>query len=192
MKKLLPLAVALAAAAVLTACGGGDDGPAASTVATSNTTSSITAATVGAAVTSQAFTFNSGVPDFGTTGATSLKLNSASTFSVSSAEGNASGGLTFGSCIFTVGTSTYPATHPLHAGARIEVKPCEIVVPTAGVSTDAPAAQVNITFNLGVAVSQPNGVTVDVLADGTVVVNGVTVGKAPVGNSTGATGASGG
>jgi hypothetical protein len=192
MKKLLPLVVALAAAAVLTACGGGDDNPTpASPVATANTTSSITAGTV-AAVTAQAFSFNSGVSDFGTTGPTTLTLNSASTFSVSSAEGSASGGLGFGSCIFTVGTSTYPATHPLHTGARIEVSPCAIVVPTAGVSTDAAASTLNITFNLGTAVSQPKGVTVDILADGTVVVNGVTVGKAPTANPSGATGASGG
>jgi hypothetical protein len=190
MKKLaLTLALA-AAAASLVACGGGDD-DSTSAVAATNLTAPIKADTV-AAVTGQSFAFNSGVPDFGTTSATTLKFDTASTFSVSSAEGTASGDLSFGSCIFTVRNSTYAAGSPLATGAVVEVSPCSLNVQTASVSVSASATAVPVTFSLGTAVSVTQDFSVDILDDGSVVVNGSDVGTVQTTDATGATGASGG
>src|SRR3954447_16114644 len=110
MKKVGMGVIALfAASAMLVACGGGGGGnnpP--SLVAAANTTAPVTASSA-AAVTGEPFTFSSGVAKFGTTSPTTVTLNSASTFSVAATEGNASGNLTYGSCIFTVTASTFAA-----------------------------------------------------------------------------------
>jgi hypothetical protein len=147
----------------------------------------VTASTV-AAVTGKSFSFNSGVSALGTTSPTTVSVDSASTFSVTSAQGNASGNLSFGSCIFTVTASTFPAGSPLATGKVLEVQPCALEIPTAGIVTSAPATVLSVTFNLGGALSAAQSFTIDVLDNGTVTVNGTTVGTVTVTPSTGATG----
>src|SRR5688572_7079236 len=119
---------------MLVACGGGgggaDEPPLA---ATANVTAPISANSV-AAVTGESFTFSNGVSKFGTASPITVTLNSASSFSIASNEGTASGNLGFGSCIFTVTQSTYPAGHALAIGKTVTVHPCSITVATAGVT----------------------------------------------------------
>ena len=156
-------------------------------MAAASTTRGVTASSA-AAVTGEPFTFSSGVAKFGTTSPTTVTLNSASTFSVAATEGNASGNLTYGSCIFTVTTSTFPVGSKLAQGAKVEVTPCDLQIPTAGVSVDAAAAAKAVTFLLGTATSQPVQLTVDVTPTGQVVVNGVTVATVQLTTVTGGSG----
>lgn len=176
----------LAAAAMLVACGGGGDEPQ-SQVASSNVTAAVTASTV-AGVAAEPFVFSSGVSDFGTTSATTVTLNSASSFSVSSSEGSASGNLGFGSCIFTVTTSTFPSTSPLGLGKTVTINPCSITVNTAGLRAEENAIARAVRFVLGVNTSQPKDLQVDISTDGTVTVKGVAVGTVTLTPATGATG----
>jgi hypothetical protein len=175
----------LAAAAILAACGGGgDDSP--PVAATSNVTAAVTSSTV-AGVTGEPFVFSSGVSDFGTTSATTVTLNSASSFSVSSSEGSASGGLTYGSCIFTVTSSTYPSGHPLAVGGVVRVNPCSITVNTAGLRAEENAVARAVSFVLAGNASQTKSLQVDISDSGTVTVKGVTVGTVTLSPVTGGT-----
>ncbi|MDB5957093.1 hypothetical protein [Ramlibacter sp.] len=191
MNKLALSLTLLASVASLVACGGGGGGTPTPLVAASNVTANVNASTVNA-VAGQSFSFASGVPSLGTTSATTVALNSASTFTVSSAQGTANGKLTFGSCIFTVTTSTYPAGSKLAAGQVIEVTPCSITAQTGGLSVSAGATAVPVTFDVGNSVSAAQNFTVDILDNGTVVVNGASVATVQTTAATGATGASGG
>ena len=187
MKKLgLGLISLVAASAMLVACGGGG-GDSAPLAASSNTTAPITAKSVGA-VAGESFSFATGVTALGTSSPTTVTVNSASTFSVASSEGTASGNLSFGSCIFTVTDSTFAAGSKLAVGARVEVSPCELKIPTAGVSVDAAAAAKAVTFVVGTSTSAAVQLTVDVTPSGDVIVDGVVVGTVTVTPATGGSG----
>ena len=180
MKSLWKLAVVVAAAS-LTACGGGG-GDAPTTVATSSTAVTMDATTGAAAiqaVASKTVAFSAGVPDFGTTTATDLAITAPAggtpTFAVSSAEGKASGDMSFGSCIFTVKTSTYPAGSKLAAGAKVTVSPCAIKLETAGVVANGTPVQVDVTITLNGVTSAPVQQTIAIAPTGALVVNNVTV-----------------
>jgi hypothetical protein len=177
MKRLgLALISIAASAAMLVACGGGGDGPRQpSLVAANNLKAPITAQNVGA-ITGQGFTFNSGVAAFGTASPTTVTLNSASSFSITSNEGTASGTLGFGSCIFAVTQSTYPASSPLAVNKTLEVSECSINVATAGVSVTQDAILRAVAFLLGTDTSADKNLTVDITPSGIVVVNGTEVG----------------
>ncbi len=183
MKKKLGLGlISLVAAAVLVACGGGNDN--ASTAASADETAPVNAGSV-AAVVGQGFTFNNGVTKFGTASPTTVTLNSASTFSVAATEGSASGNLAFGSCIFTVTSSTFPAGSPLAVGQVVTVHPCNISVATAGVNVEAGAIARAVSFLLEGNASQAKDLSVDVSGTGTVTVNGTIVGTVTVSPVTG-------
>jgi hypothetical protein len=186
MKKLgVTMFSIVAAAAMLTACGGGGDNALPVTnVATTNVTAPITAASV-SAVTGQAFTFNGGVGAFQTASPTTVTLNSASSFSVASNEGTASGNLGFGSCIFTVTQSTFPASSPLAVGKTLEVQPCAITVATAGVSAEQNATARAVSFQIEGNASIAKDLTVDITSTGTVVVNGTNIGSVTLQPTTG-------
>ena len=142
LSKLTLASLVITSGLLLSACGGGDDGPGAQ-VSTSVTTATINAATGAATVGSVAgkpFTFASGVAALGTTGATSLTFQSGSAtpgFSISSSGGTATGATRFGSCIFTVAASTYPAGHALATGNTITINPCALSIDTVGAAADA-------------------------------------------------------
>ena len=185
--------VVLSGSALLSACGGGSDSvpPPAAPIVSSNFAAAITPKT-GAAVVSgvldKSFGFSSGVPSFGTTSATSLKLSGtggAPSFAISSAEGSAAGAMTYGSCIFTVGQSSYPATSPLASGEKVTVSPCSLTVATAGLKGDGLANSASVTFLLGTANSSPVPVSVSINAAGVVTVGGFTAGSVPVVAATG-------
>lgn len=191
----VPLAcLVLSASALLTACGGGSDSapvpPAqvatASTVAAINPT---TGAAVVSSVLDKTFDFSTGVPSFGTTSATSLKLSgtgAAPSFAIDSVEGKASGAMTYGSCIFKVTESTFAAGHPLALGNSFTVAPCTLSVGTAGVTADASAFPTTVTLVLGTINSNPVSVTVSISLAGVVTVNSFTVGSTTLVAATGA------
>ncbi len=184
----------LSGSALLAACGGSSDSgplPAAPVVST-NISAAITPQT-GAAVVSgvldKSFNFSSGIPDFGTTSATSLKLSgtgAAPSFAISSADGSAYGPMTYGSCIFTVSQSSYPATSRLAFGKSVTVSPCSLTVATIGLKGDGIATSASVTFVLGTATSAPVPVSVSINAAGVVTVGGFTIGTVTVVAATGA------
>jgi hypothetical protein len=81
---------------------------------------------VATAVANKPFTFASGVPAFGTTTSTTVTLTSASAAKIDSGGKTAATGLRFGSCIYTVMTSTFVAPSPLAMGQTITVSPCDM------------------------------------------------------------------
>lgn len=184
----------IGASALLAACGGGDSAPVA-VVASTSTLAVITPSTGAAVVSSvldKSFGFTSGVPSLGTISATTLKLSgtgAAPSFAISSAEGTASGVMTYGSCIFTVAQSTYAAGHPLAQGSKVTVTPCTLSVGTAGGKGDSVPYSANVTLILGGVNSTPVSVTVTISSTGVVTVNNVIVGSVTVVAATGATGA---
>lgn len=176
MKKLLGLIVAVGASALLYACGGGgDDQP----LGVAGTTTLATNSTVAASVVSTPFTFASGVPALGTTGATTVTFTSTSTapaFSISEAGRTATGSTSFGSCIFAVTASTFPAGHALAVGQTVVVNPCNMNVNTAGAVANGVAATRSVALLLGSAASSGASATVSVTAGGALTLNGNTVG----------------
>jgi len=187
----------LSGSALLAACGGSSDSAplAPAPVATTNTAAVITPQTGAAVVSSvldKRFDFSTGVPDFGTDSATSLTLSGTGavpSFAISSAEGSASGAMTFGSCIFTVGRSTFAAGHPLAQGKTFTDSPCTLSVATAGIKGDAIATPASVTLLLGTVNSGPVPVSVSINAAGVVSVNSLTIGSVTLITATGATGA---
>lgn len=196
MKRSIHVVAGLTTALLLAACGGGGGGGAGGTstaavmAATSNTTVAISPANGAAAVqavVAQPLTFAAGVPALGTAGPTTLTIASSTsgpTFSVAAAGGQASGRLGFGSCVFTVTTSTFVAPHPLAPGSVSTISPCSISVATAGLPATGAAGSAEVQMVLGTAASTPVSVPVAVSPTGTVTVNGstlpATVSTAPV------------
>jgi hypothetical protein len=187
MKSLRFVAAAICAAGLLAACGGGGGGT--TTVATSDTTVPATAATV-QALTGQQFTFANGI--LGTAGSTNLMLNSNGTFNLTTADGAAAGGLTFGSCIFTITSSTTPQiTGPFPKA--VTFANCSIKAATNGRPANGLPAQTDVFFDLNGVLSLPKQSQVTVNANGTVTitnpVTGATVtGTVSTGAATGGTG----
>jgi predicted small lipoprotein YifL len=178
MKKTLASLFAIALAASLTACGGGGSEPAPVEVVAADTTIPTTAATAPAVV-NVPFTFPAGVPDFGTTGTTTLAFTSTTTtpaFSIASGGNTATGTTTFGSCHFLVTASTFPSTSKLALGQTIIVNPCNISVSIAGQAANGVAATHSAALILGAAVSAGESVTIAVNPGGQLTLNGQSVG----------------
>ena len=162
---------ATVAAAMLAACGGGSD----VVPATPSTSSSLTAANA-AALAGTPFVFDGGVAQFGTTASTSLTVTgagAATQFSIASGGSTASGPMSFGSCIFTITTSTFAAAHPLGAGKMITINPCSLAINSAGYPVGTAAIPTVLT--LGTLASSPNSRTVTVGADGSNSVGTITL-----------------
>ncbi|WP_427913580.1 hypothetical protein ACPWT1_00995 [Ramlibacter sp. MMS24-I3-19] len=195
MKSLWKWAAVSSATALLVSCGGGGGGD--TQVAVANGASAVkvdatNGSTAVQAMSNQPITFASGVPDFGTTGSTTVTIappasgTAAPTFSIASGGATASGDMTFGSCIFTVKSSTFPAGSTLATGAKITVSPCSISLATNGVPATGVAVNVSVTLTLNSVTSTPYTETVSVSPAGAVSVNGQTVVTVKVGALTGA------
>lgn len=195
LNKISLAALALGGSVLLSACGGGgNDSPLrpTATVATP-TTASINGAGNGPAVVSsvlnQGFSFDAGVPALGTTAPTTLTLSgsaTAPTFSLTSGADTATGVMTYGSCIFTIVTSTFPAGSPLALGQKREVTPCALSVATAGSTANGTVASTGVSFVLGATVSNPVPRLVSISPAGVVTVNGVVIDTVTVVVTTGA------
>jgi len=161
---------------LLAACGGDSNAPS-KTVASADTTAAVTATTAQVMV-NKSFSFDSGVPDLGTTSPTTIALSGSSAnpdFSLSSGGFGAKGGMTYGSCIFEITQSNYPATFTkLQVGAKTEVKPCDLKLATAGLTTGSSNSFVK--WILGNASSISLGVTVTISESGVVTVSGTPFG----------------
>ena len=187
----LKVAVLVASAAVLSACGSSDNGPTINKVATSDLTVAASPATT-TSVAKNPFSFPGGVPELGTGAATTLTFGApatgttAPTFSIAGfGQGTANGTTTFGSCIFTVTNSSFPAGHPLANGQVLRVDPCEFNINTKGEVADGHSEKRKIKLKLGNTQSdgQDNDVKID--RDGNVKVNDQDEGKTPTTDVTG-------
>lgn len=178
MKINLRMALVITAAVVLSACGS-SDGPAPTFVVASDTTLPANG-TIVQAVSDTAFTFPGGVAALGTTGTTTVVLSGSAatpTFTISKfGEGTATGKLTFGSCIFAVTSSTFPAGHALALGQTVTVNPCNMNVGTAGAVANGVGTSRSIALVLAAASSAGTSVTVSVNAGGQLTLNGNAVG----------------
>ena len=163
--------------AALAGCGGGSSDP----ILVAPEVAVLPAdATAVSALAGTSFGFPAGVPAFGTTDTTTLSLSgtaAAPGFGISSGGNTASGTMSFGSCVFVVSNSTFPAGHPMAVGATVTVNPCNIQTNTQraaanGVQISAPVAMI-----LGQATSTGSTVTVGVSASGQLLFNGNLAGR---------------
>lgn len=185
--------LAVCGSVLLAGCGGGgsDD---ASPVAQSDLTVDIkptTGAATVASVLGQNFEFANGISALGTTASTSLKLAGDAkkpSFVISSGADSASGAMTYGSCIFTVGQSTFVAGHPLALGKVTTVNLCQLRVALKGRVADGRQFDADVRFALGNALSNAAFISAAINANGMVTLNGLPIGSVPVVSATGATG----
>ena len=189
--KISLAAMLISGSMLLVACGGDSSAPS-KTIASADTTAAVTATTAQAMV-NKSFSFESGVSDLGTTSATTIALSGSSAkpdFSVSSGGFNAKGEMTYGSCIFKITQTDYPATFTkLQVGATTEVKPCNLKLATAGLTTGSSNSFVK--WILGNASSISLGVTVTISESGVVTVSGTPFGTITLVIATGANGVGG-
>jgi hypothetical protein len=141
------------AAALLVACGSSDaPAPAAPLqYASSNLTVPVTAANA-AALANLPFVFPNGVPEFGTTGTTTVTLTDTSTtpaFSIVTPNGTATGVMTFGSCIFRVTATTIRAGSIFTtAGDTITIPDCKASLQVIGQPANGSSFQGRVSFDL--------------------------------------------
>jgi hypothetical protein len=176
MKKRILMIAALCGAALLSACGGGDGGETFAVASSDLTVAAdkTTGPAMAQAISGETFNFSS-VPDFGTLTTTSVVVTAATaspTFNISSAAGTASGPLDFGSCIFRITSSTYPATSPLAAGNTITIPTCQLTVRTRLLVADGTARDRSANLRLNSAVSADTLVVVTINEGGQVTING--------------------
>lgn len=186
-------AVAAVSLAILSACGGGDDSPL--QVATETPPVNVTGAVVESLA--GANTFSTGVTEFGTAGTpttVTIGTGTAPTFSIAAGGSTAGGTMSFGSCIFTITSSTFPAGHPLSATTppaaprAVTVSTCQVDPKTQGLAAGGATANAEVAFVLGAARSVPRLLPVSISPTGVVTVNGRVVATIPLAAATGATG----
>ncbi len=183
MKKTVTLLMSFVLATALVGCGGDDDDEPTPVAVVPTPAVLAASATTTAAVEDVPFVFPAGVPELGTTASTSIVFTDTSTtpaFSISSGGNTATGTTAFGSCIFRVTASTFPAGHRMSVGQQITVNPCNIRVETSGMSVDAPAEQRSVALLLGSAASSGNPLTVDVNPGGQLTINGKAAGTVTI------------
>ena len=201
-----PLALTLLAA--LVACGGGgNDTPAPVKVAAANLQVPVTATTVaamlpatGAAV--QPVTFSNGFTGVNPitnapvamSGATTVAFTAPATpsgatgFKIDNGGYTATGPTTYGSCVFTVTASTFPAGSPLANGQVFVVDPCAVTVSTGGGVANGVAVIRNVLLTLGGVTSTSIPLSVVINTDGSVSVGNASLGTVTVSVVTGAGG----
>jgi len=175
MNKSAKLLLSFFAAAALAGCGGGGGGEPAPVMVTTTDTTVAAAPAVTAAVATVPFSFPTGVTQFGTTATTSVTFtNTAATpaFSIAADGHTATGTTRFGSCIFAVTSSSFPAGHALALGQTVTVNPCTLNVNTAGAVANGAATTRSVALVLGAAASANSSVTIGVNAGGQLSLNG--------------------
>jgi hypothetical protein len=182
---------AMTCALVLAACGKDPVEPV--RIATQNTSVPITPV-VANAISGRTFTFPGAAAVLApaatgqnltlTFGGTSASVTATATITNASGvtTGSFTARVTFGSCIFTITSTT--GTKGLTVGQQITVNPCSLRLETAGQQADGQPQQTNATVTLGTTQSTSTPVQVAVTPDGQVVVNGQPVGRTPTTNVT--------
>ena len=175
--RLTAIVGVLAGMLTLVSCGGGGEQR---QVAATNTTVPVNTTTVraleGATFSLPAGAFT-GAPALATQATTVRFTNTTAatpTATITATNGTATGNTTFGSCIFTVTSSTIPG---VTVNQQITVNPCQYNVQTSGIVANGQATTVNILLQLGVVPSAANQATVSIdQATGVVTVNNVNTG----------------
>ena len=197
--KLAQFALGLTLAATLAACGG-SDAPAVVKVSAIDTTAAVTSTTAAALFTATptVATFSSGFSgNDGTVAATPVAITGPTTvaftsggatptFAISNGGATATGTTTFGSCIFTVTSSTFPPESPLATGKVVKVNPCNLTASTSGANADGSSLVRDVVLVLGTTPSEPVKLTVTVNTDGTVLIGNTSVGTVTLTTTTGA------
>lgn len=172
-------ALVTSATAALMACGGGSSTPA--RVASTDTTLTVgpsTGVAATAAVSGKTFSFPNG--SLGGTTAATVTLTSGvgganSTFELKSGADTVTGDYTYGSCIFTIKTTSNATLYPV--GKVVTYNPCSFVVSTAGATADGVATSRNVTFDLGRGGKSSGPIfPVTVNPDGSILVGGLNFG----------------
>jgi hypothetical protein len=193
---------ALANTLAMFGCGGDGDVGGATTSNVSNVPVPLNATTVQAVV-GQQFTMPNGAifdPGIGNNPAT-LTFDSPTTFSLTSGSSGASGNVAFGSCTLTFTLSGFPAGQGPQVGKVITFTTCSIQITASNVTAGGGAVSGTLTLTLigptGSSTSIAITVQVSILANGTLLVNGVSTGiiissnGTPVVTGTGSTGTGG-
>ncbi|TFZ04218.1 hypothetical protein [Ramlibacter rhizophilus] len=187
MKSSLSVVLSAILALGLVACGGG--GSETPQVASSDVKVNADSSTT-EAFANETFAFDSGVAALGTSGvATSLTFTSGSSFAVSAGGNTASGGTTYGSCIFTVQSTTFGAGHPLGTvGQSVRIDPCQIDIKARGVAATGVPASVNAQLVLGSLASRGVSTSIRITESGELYVGQALFGTVTTVPPTGATG----
>ena len=185
--------------AVLAACWGGGDAPA-PMVATANVvvgatnitptqktqTASVLVAVTSGGTTATPLTFATGFSGTDATGAAvalpaiptqvTFTANTADAtqpkFTLTSAEGQATGTTVIGSCTFKVTFTTFKAPHPMSVvGAEFKVDPCTVTMLTNGIAADGTARDVGSNGTFGTSSSLTAIIQTKINTDGTIEVN---------------------
>ncbi len=166
--------VAVLGALLLLGCPGGNNNDRQTEDVDANVTLNAQNAAAAAVLDNLAFTLPTGVPAFGTDAAatTVTFANNGTDAAIASGGNTATTDVTFGSCIFTVVTSTFAAGHPLAAGQQVTVNPCTYNVQAADVEVNGNPADGTIVLVLNGRRSNPVTVEIEIAADGTLLVNG--------------------
>jgi hypothetical protein len=139
---------ALTVALALTGC---DDDP--STPESPDRISVPVNAAVASALSRKPFTFAGGIPELGTVASTTVTFSSGFGATFESGAGSASASLRFGSCIFTLITSTFDESSSLVKGKTVTVDPCTVLL-------DDPMDTATLT--LGASSSEPVSVPIEI------------------------------
>lgn len=195
MKRMFLLAAVLSSATLLVSCGGGGGGGEESTAVAAEDLEVRVDQTNGPelfkALEGESFTYDDGVTDFETTTPTQVDIVTADAnggrlgFRISSDGNAATGTLEFGSCIFRITGSNYPAT--LKVGTFRKVKDCRIRVNTEGKLADGKERRVPVTVNLAGKVAT-RYVTIRINRNGAIIINSVLFGECRIRPITGTTG----
>lgn len=191
MKKVFLFAASAAALLTLAACGGGGDSSSTQVAASDLKVSA--SPTTTEAMANQVFTFESGIAALGTDGtATDLTFTNGTSFSASAGGKTATGTTGYGSCIFTVKTTTFAPSHPLgQVDTPHRIDPCEIEIQSRGVAATGVPASANARLVLANLASRNITAAIRVLPDGQLMVGQALFGTVPTAPPTGATGGSG-
>jgi hypothetical protein len=171
--RLKLMASVAAVVTMLSACGDGSSAGRA-LVAAGDTTLNVNG-TIAGALAGTTFGFPSGVPEFGTTAATTLTFTSGGdtpAFSIASGGNTATGTTTFGSCIFRISNSSFPAGLPLANGQTVTVNPCTTNINTTGALANGVQTTRSVALLLGAAASANQPAIVSVSATGQLVLGG--------------------
>lgn len=191
MKKVFSFAASAVTLLVLAACGGGGADAPSAQVATSDVKVGASPTTT-EAMANQTFTFEGGIAAFGTTTATDLTFTSGTSFSASADGKTATGTTGYGSCIFTVKTTSFAPTHPLgQVDTPHRIHPCEIEIQARGVAATGVPASANARLVLANLASRNITAAIRILPDGQLIVGQALFGTVPTAPPTGATGGSG-
>jgi hypothetical protein len=195
MKKRILLIAAFLGFLTLAGCGGGGgdvvlaaDSDAVISVGPNNGSNVI------GAIINKDFVYATGVPEFGTTGQTTVTFitqqnaglpdNAAPgnpAFRITSSTGETATGIVeFGSCGFRVVTSNFSSTSPLASGKTVTISNCAVRLVIAGAAADNTGVARTVILILNSRSSNGETLIIQISPNGTITINGFVVGTVGV------------